>query len=481
MTYRVLSGKDTQGKSRRHRDGFVWLLILFLLVSFGNLIAGEFDAGSLPQITLQEAKAKALVMNSSYRAKEAAYQAAKWGSSSARAAMYPSLSLDGGMVYQNPATVVRAGASSYTLNHDIRSFSFNLAQPLYLGGKLTQAYRMAKTNEELAALSMQSQKMQVLTDVESKYLAVLQLNKVFELAGKEEQSATTDLEVAELKVQNGILSHVDYTRFQANLANKQVAVLQAQTALQLALKDFANYLGTGELLMPVASDVGEGDGLIAVLAEYGLAETDRLSNKAGQLLSTQNLSLQSLEKSVQLADRAYSMAKAAFLPTVMLTGSREYSENGLDRYSFDGSTQLILSASLPLLPGLGNYAATRKAREEARKARLDVQSASDGIKLGLQSAVLNLVSSAKQVRSSRVALAYNEDLYRQLGERFQANMLSASDLLDAELMLSAARLSETNAVFSYLKARTAIMQLLAWEDASRLDELIITSRNTNEE
>lgn len=481
MTYRILTGQGLPGKYLQSRYGATVLVLLLMLLWIGSLSAGEFEVGSLPQITLQEAKAKALEMNSSYRSREAAYQAAKWGKNSARAAMYPSLSLDGAMLYQDPATVVRAGASSYTLNHDIRSFSFNLAQPLYLGGKLWQAYHMAQTNEELAALSLQSQKMQVLTDVESKYLSVLQLKKVFDLAQKEQVSATSDLEMAELKMQSGILSRVDYTRFQAGLANKQVAALQAQTALQLALKDFANYLGETAPVMPVELEEDAGMGLIPVLAEYNLEDTDKLSAEAGRLLGAQNLSLQSLEKSVQLADRAYTMAKASFLPTIMLTGSREYSENGLDRYSFDGSTQLILSASLPLLPGWGNYAATRKAKEEARKARLDVQTAGDGIRLGLQSAVLNLVSSAKQVRSSRLALAYNEDLYRQLEERFKLNMLSASDLLDAELMLSAARLAETNAVFSYLKARTALMQLLAWEDASRLDELIITSRNINEE
>lgn len=458
------------------------LLGLFIMMGFLSHYAEatEFDPEGYRSITLSEAQAKALQQNYSYQAKEAAYQAAKWSKNSAKAALYPSLSLDGAYLYMDPATVVRTGASSYTLNHDMRSYSFNLAQPLFLGGRLWQAYRISQTSEEIAALAMQSSRMQVISDVEAKYLAVLQLKDVYDLARRELNSSRNDLELADLKMQNGILSRVDHLRFKANVANKEVSLLQAATALQLAMKDFANYLAEPELLLPAPLNENEGESIISILADYDLTGTGELTAEAIKILEGRNLELQTLEKTVQLADRAYSVAKASFWPSLMLTGSREYSENGLDRYRFEGSTQVILSASLPLLPAVGNYASTRKAREEARKARLEVQTAGDGIKLGMQSAILNLVSTAKQVKSAELSQTYNEDLYAQLEERYRANMITANELLDAEAMLSAAQLARTNAFFSFLEARTALLKMLAWENNEQLNNMIINIRNTHE-
>ncbi|MBP7310487.1 MAG: TolC family protein [Candidatus Cloacimonetes bacterium] len=287
------------------------------------------------------------------------------------------------------------------------------------------------------------------------------------------QGADNNLAKAGLKLDNGILSQADYLRFQAGKAGKELALQQAQTALQISLQDFANYLGASELLMPSALNLENEQDLIAILGSYDQSQTRRLTDTALQMLAGRNLNLQMLDKSVELSERAYRIAKASFLPTVMLTGSRKYSENGIDRYDFEASNQLILSASLPILPGWGNYAATRKAREEARQMKLEALSAMDGIRLGVQSAVLHLVGKARQVQSTGLTLSYTEQLYAQLTERFNLNMISASELLDAELMLSGARIANTGARYDYLNARRNLMRALVLDDNRELEQLII--------
>ena len=156
----------------------------------------------------------------------------------------------------------------------------------------------------------------------------------------------------------------------------------------------------------------------------------------------------------------------------MLTGSRQYKENGLDRYEFDPANQLMLSFSLPILPGLGNYAGVRKAKEDMRKAALENKTATDGIKLGLEASTLSLISAARQSRSALLSKQYNEQLYAQLQERFKLNMLSVKELLDAELMLSAATLNYNTALFGFLKARSALMQNLNLESSQELSQIL---------
>ncbi|MDY0151923.1 MAG: TolC family protein [Candidatus Cloacimonas sp.] len=448
--------------------GLIIVAVLFLL----PIWAQNFNIEALQGISLEAAKEKALNQNQAYQAKAAAYSAASWGKSSAKAAFLPSLSLSGTLLYMDPATTVTAGTQTYTLNHDSRTVSLNLSQPLYLGGKLWQAYKISFISEEMAALNLQNQRYTLLTEVESKYLGALQVFTLYKIGLSELKSAEDNLALAKIKQENGLLARSEILRFQSRLASKQVSTLQAQTALQLALQDFANYLGEPQLLMPLDISLDSETANIEELDAYDLAMTNSLSERALQLALQRNLNYQILDKSVELSDRAYALAKGSFWPAVMLTGSRQYRENGIDRYDLTASNQIMLTASIPILPQLGNYSAAKKAKEEARKAALEAKTATDSIKLGLQSAVLNWISSAKQVQSAAMGLSYSEELYSQMQERFRLNMLSPLELLDTELMLSAARMTNTIAFYTYLKARGAVMQALALEDVNDLYSLI---------
>ena len=446
------------------------LWLLWLLSALLGADLAEFE--QLSPLSLEQAKELALQKNSAYQAKQAALEAAKWNKQSALASLLPSLSFGATVLYTDPATRVTAGTQSYILNKDMRTLSLNLSQPLFLGGKLYQAFKIAGTSEELATLAYQSQRNTLMAETESKYLSVLQLIEVYRLSQAELKSAMDNLEIAQLKLDNGLISQADFLRFQSTLAGKEVSDLQAYTALQLALRDFNNYLGNSELRLP--SELGSDEYALQMdkLSGYDLKQSKNLGDKALELALQRNLGIRTLDKTQELSERAYKIAKGSWLPTLMLTGSRQYKENGIDRYKFTPANQLLLSFSLPLLPGLGNYATVQKAKEEVRKAALENKTATDGIKLGLEAATLSLVSAARQSRSALLAKQYNEQLYSQLQERFKLNMLSAKELLDAELMLSAARLNYNNALYTFLKARSSLMQNLALESPQELSQLL---------
>jgi outer membrane protein len=449
-----------------------YIIIIALALQLAFAWAQQDAFTNLGSISLQEAKQTALKQNPAFSAKEAAVNSAKWGKTNALSTVLPTLSLSGTYLYMDPATTVQTGATQTTLNNDMRTISLNLSQPLFLGGKAWQAYKMATTTEEMAKLNLENQRYTLFSEVENKYLAALQLKTLYQISQTETKSAEDNLELAKLKQDNGLLSRADFLRFQSRLASKQVSALQAQTALQLALKDLANYLGVTEMLMPRDISMDGEMPIIERLNGYDLASTGSLNDRLLQLALNRNINYQILDKSVELSQRAYTIAKASFLPTLMLTGSRQYKENGIDRYEFTASNQIMLNASLPILPGLGFYSAAQKAKEEARKASLEAKVATDGIKLGIEAGTLNWVSSAKQVQSAAIALSYTEELYRQMQERFRLNMLSPLELLDAELMLSAANMTYTNAFYTYLKSRSALMQALALENDTDLYTLI---------
>lgn len=417
-------------------------------------------------LSLEEAKSIALEQNYGYRAGEAALSAAEWQKTSAFSAFLPNLSLSATLLYMDPARRVQ----NTTLNKDQRSISLNLSQPLFLGGKLYQSYKMASASAEMAELNLQAKRLELLSEVESKYYALLQLKEVLDIAMAEHSQAQTNLELAEIKLQNGLIARADLLRFQANLANKDIAVLQSQTAYDLAQRDFANYLGSSELLSPMPLALSDAE--ILPLAQLDSEGLQRIGNALTKLGKNNNLQLKLIDSGVEISERAYKMSKGSFLPSLNLIGSRSYDENGIDRYEFEASNQIMLNLSIPLLPQVGNYAASRKAYFEAQKASMEAKQASDGILLGIDAAVIRMVSSARQVRTAKLSLDITQDMYAQLSERFRLNMISTLELMDAELMLSASRMAYANAYYEFFKARLALLSLVGTDDYSILNAIL---------
>lgn len=423
-------------------------------------------------LTLDEAKQTALSKNSKYLAQKDAYESAKWSKQQALGGLLPSLSLSGTYVYLDPAVSITTGMGSTTLNHDSRSAALTLAQPLFMGGKLWQAYKITGITEEINRLSLENMRLSIISEVESKYLAVLQLQELKAISEKDLASSTSTMAIAKVRFDNGTMSSPDYLKIQAKAANKEVALIQSESALELAKQDLLNTLGNSELteLTPIVLDSEAAR--LTKLSLFTAEQTAAFTGRAILLSKEHNLALQTAKASTQLSKKAYNIATGSFLPTVLLSASRSYKENGIDRYEFNATNTLALTASVPLLPLWNTYSGSRKAWYDYRKSEADFQTAADGINLGVKANSLNLISSARQVTAARIALQYTELTYQQLMERFRNNMLSTTDILDAEVMLQAAQVSLTNATFSYLKARSSLLQALGTDDINIINSLM---------
>ncbi len=451
--------------------------LLILMIPLLLLTSLAAQVNRTPNLSYDEARALALTGNNDYQAKLAARESARWSKNQALSSFLPNLSLSGTLLYMDPATEVQAGGSTITLNNDFRTFNLQLSQPLFTGGKLWQAYKMAEIGVEMSDLALQNQELTLLSDLETKYLAVLQTMALVDMNEQDYRSAQTNLEIATLKRDAGIISNADYLRFESNKASKEVSLLQAQSAFSLAQMSLRDLLNLDFSPIPEPVVINPEDPILTLLQGFDSQETGLLAARARNYGQSGSIALKISDRSLELSRRSYKISQGSFLPTVALAGSRQYQENGLERWDFEASNQIMLNVSIPLLPQVGNYSAMRKSYFDLQQKRYEASSLRSGVETGTEAAVLNLVSAAKQVRASNLALSYTEQTYEQMQERFRLNMLSSAELLDIDLMLSAARLSQNNSYYNYLKARAALKQLLGITDSQILNNLIQSGDN----
>jgi outer membrane protein TolC len=194
-----------------------------------------------------------------------------------------------------------------------------------------------------------------------------------------------------------------------------------------------------------------------------------LIEEAYHSASANNPSLSQYELARQKAQQETSLASAGYLPTLGLAYSHSFDAG--TRQALDaGGGSLSLKASIPLDVWKAR-ASVRAAGIAARQAELEAEDSGQSLRLEIQSAVYDCISSARSASSSQKALEYAEGNYQSVLELFRLSAASSSELSDAQSLVSASRAALITARYSFLANLSSLRSLAGLENESRLPGL----------
>jgi len=175
------------------------------------------------------------------------------------------------------------------------------------------------------------------------------------------------------------------------------------------------------------------------------------------------------------------MAQRGYSPTVSMSFSTglNYNPNNSNVVSTgygSGLKQtggsLSVSASIPLdfWTTANTVAKYKIARDQAS---LDLASASDQTETELQSDLIDTLSNAETVLSSRRAVDYAEKNYELIQEGYRLNSNSITDLTTASALLSTNRNSLIAAQYGFLSSLSTLRSLGAIDDEQKLIAMLM--------
>ncbi len=427
-------------------------------------------------LTLKNAKEITLENNPEYLSKKYAFESAKWEEINSLSGLLPSASLTGSQIQMNPGMPTMLNPIPDD-EKNTRSYGYSINQPLFLGGKLWFGYRISRDAKLMSEYALEEQKLKTISAVEEKYFNLLEADKILEISKEQLHSAGLNLEIAEIRYKMGTLSNVDLLKIQSDKAAKETELIQSETLYAMSYSGLKNYLQYSNDFEIENFDTTIYNELITNLNTFDKKQIDDIMNECFLISLNENYSIKTLKETKNMAKKSVSMAAGNFLPTLNLSYSQTWNkswnqdQNESDS-NYDDSKQLALTASIPIFPIADNFADYKKAKYEKRKTDEDYKSAESGIKLDLESSVLNLISSAKQVKASELTLNFTTKLHSQMEERFKNGMVSTSEMLDSEVMLKGAKMSNIQSSFSFIKAKSKLMLLLGMEEEKELIKLL---------
>ncbi|MDL2256711.1 TolC family protein [Bacteroidales bacterium OttesenSCG-928-I14] len=321
-----------------------------------------------------------------------------------------------------------------------------LEQAIYMGGKITSAYKMSKIGNEIARLNEIKTKAEVILQSDEAYWTYVQTLEL-------EKTANTYKELIEqllTDVQNafdaGLKPRNDLLKVQVKQNEAELQVIKAINGVRLARMNLCHVIG-----LPLTTDIDVSDPLDEILFS-DLPEAELTSRPEYEMLS----------KQIELKDQQIKMIRSEFLPNIGVMGNFGY-VNGLklngDRLLDKTSFSAVVSASIPLFHWGEGRNKVKSANSERNIAISQRDELAEKMELEICMTRNSFDEAKVELMLTSRSLKQTEENLKESRNRYEVGMETMSDLLEAQTLWqqaltdvvrakAAVRLSET----IYLKA-----------------------------
>ncbi len=428
---------------------------------------------SAKEITLQEAIEIGLQHNTELKSTQADYKSSLWQKAGALTTALPSVSFSARTSHTLQSSVpVFPGMPSYS---DNGSYGINLSQPLFLGGKIITAYKMASETEKLKKIALKNKRSEIINKITSSYYNVVKQDAMLSIVKQQLTSAKKSLAIAFLKYSNGLISEAQLLQLKLNKKNKEIDLITQKVALKTALDNLNDILGgTKDYTVTKKQKINYTDFRTVIDT---LSKFDTIPLKIVERCKNHNLTFLLSAKSVKLAKLSHKLSYGDFLPSLTFSYSKNWQSNWnnfdeLKNADFKPSSSYGFNFSLPVFPIVNNYSNYKKSLWNYKKSLYETQTNEKKILTLLKTTYWQFITSYKRIESSKIALEYADKMYKISKEKFEKDLISSNDLLTAQISYQNAQVGYINAIYQFIDMKNNLKSMLNFDEDKKLMEFL---------
>ena len=303
--------------------------------------------------------------------------------------------------------------------------SVMLRQPIYMGGAITAANRMAEINQELAANEERGMVQNTLKSIDDIYWTVVSLKQKQKLANSYRDLVQKLDDDVHKMISEGVATRATGLKVDVSVNEADMQVTQVEDGVALAKMLLCQLCG-----LPVDTDI--------VLADEGkevLPMTDDVVDDGNEAAYANRNELKMLENAVQMSEQATKLVRAAFLPQVALTGGYMLSNpnlyNGFER-KFAGVWNVGVLLRVPVWNWFEGQYKVRASRAATTIAAMELDDAREKIGLQLEQCRFKMKEAQKRLAMATKNLSSADENLRCANVGFREGVIEATDVMAAQ-------------------------------------------------
>ena len=324
--------------------------------------------------------------------------------------------------------------------------------------QLWESLKISGTQVDLAVEQARESRLGMVSSVKQAYYSALLAKEAFDVYKSVYENAVENFDQTQRRYNAQKASELEYTRAQANVASAIPNVYTAESNVILALWQLKAVIGID---LDRAIDVAGSLSDYAATMLEGLNSVDESTPLDGNTQMRQ-LALQAEMLASSVRTQTYanlpSLALAFSYSYMAMTNDFKFSEYNWTPYSYVG-----LQLSIPIFTGFRNRSAVRQARIQQEELDLQKVNAERQLRIGIRQCLQTMETGMKSYASAETAVGLAEKAYNIAAKSYAVGRSTLTELNDAQLVLTQARLGVSQAIFSYLNAKTSLEQMLGYD------------------
>lgn len=320
--------------------------------------------------------------------------------------------------------------------------SFSATLPIYNGGATKGKILQSKASYKSAVAGQQGAWNEMRSTVTNGYFQVLQAENMAKLSQEAVDRLNEHLKNVQAQYDVGVVAKVDVLRSQVELSNAEQDLIKAQNGLDIAVASMDRIVG-----LPMDTELK-----LVNLLKYAPYEND--INYCLNYAADHRPELEQAKQRVKAAEGALLVARSGYQPSINASGSHTLNKN--KNWPGDGKTEWAvgIGVSMNIFDSGVTYSRIHGAKEDLSKAQAQYRDTVDGVNLDVRSKYLSLREAEKRIHTTDVAVERAEEDYRIAQLRYQAGVGTNTDVIDASVALTQAKVNYLQALYDYNTSKT---------------------------
>lgn len=352
----------------------------------------------------------------------------------ARSGFLPRLNLQGGYtVQQEPQSIHFQGRSLETQQPNFAFTSVTVEQTLYDFGRTSARLDRAKALRDASSFSYTAYEKDVFLQVVRAYYGILESAKLLQAADEEVAQMADHLRIAKNLFEQGVVTRNDLLQAEVQLANS------TQQRLMMA-----NRVENGWLYLNYLT--GRPASFRADLEEAASADAVPTDGDTG--FSPENRAeIKALRKGIVADEMTVKEGRGHYFPELFARLGADYVEN--DRVQEQVILYATVGLRINLFDGLATTSRYRQAVQSRSRDEEQLRQLEAGIRLEYDTAANDARIASERIRTTEKSVERGEENLRINKDRYQEHVGTATDVIDAQTLLTRTRTEYYRAVFDY--------------------------------
>lgn len=330
------------------------------------------------------------------------------------------------------------------------------AMPI-VNAQLWKSLKISGLDVELAVEKARSSRLDMVTQVKNAYYATLMAKEAFDVYKEVYENAMRNYEETQKKYDAQKVSEFELVRAKTTVANAVPQVYSAESSVILSLWQLKAVMGVDlDLNIDVAGSLED----FAEHMFYDIHSHDSVSLADNSTMRQLALQAEQLAENIKLQKYANipTLAVAFNFSVNAMTNDFKFSNYRWTPYSYVG-----LSLSIPIFAGGKRYNAIRQAKNTYEQIQLQTVDTERQLKILIRQSLNTMETNMKSYYAAEDAVSSAQKAYDIAERSYQVGRSTLLELNDAQLALTQARLSQSQAVYNFVVAKAQLEQTLGYD------------------